>query len=319
MVYNCYSKIMKIVELFKSYLKVIIISLFVSVSFVSKAQQDACIYSYICYYGLSDLENGSMIYYNINSLIPLYGKNKQLTIKVYPAKKYYDNWMKETEYPQEEYLITYNYEGLLSTVEKKGGNTISYYHYKTNNNIYVRGWNGCVLDYVDTFNKLTGEKTSSVMMSKYLNKFYKANGENYLYWNYDGFSFSGYSQDYVTTNNDGWADGWAAYIYAVGKNTANETYMCVYEKRINQSPGEMRKMFGLSWKSQVRNGWASSSSSPMTKSVIEKQFYIKKNVSKGIIFNKLGLPIGNGMGNVGVYSLDKIIRNDKIYEYIWSE
>ena len=303
----------------KLYLKAIIISLFISLSIVVRAQ-DACIYSYICYYGHNDLDDVWRIYHNINSLIPLYGKNnKQLTIKVYPAKKYYDNWMKETEYPLEEYLITYNHEGLLSIVERKGSNNISYYHYKTNNNKYVSGWNGCVLDYVDTFNKLTGEKISSVRMSEYLDNFYKANKDNYLYWNYDGFSYTGYSKDYVTTNNDGWVDGWAAYIYAVGKNTANETYMCVYGKKIKQSPGAMRNMFGLSWKSQVRNGWASSSPSPMTKSVIEKQINIKKKISNGIIFNKLGLPIGNGMGNVGVYSLDKIIRNDRIYEYIWSE
>ena len=312
---------MKIVELFKSYLKVIIISLFVSVSFVSKAQQDACIYSYICYYGRYDLvTNNWGIYYNINSLIPLYGKtNAQLTIKVYPAKQYYNDWMKETEYPQKEYLISYNNEALLSSVEEIGSNTITRYYYKTNNNKYESWWNGRVLDHVDTFNKLTGEKTSSIWMDDYLSVFDNANRNNHLYWNYNGFYFSGLSGNWVTTNDGGWADGWAARIYAIGKNSGNQTYMVVYEKTIKQSPEAMRKMFGLSWKSQVRNGWAASSSSPLTKSVIEKQIYIKQDISDGIIFNRLGLPIGYGMGNVDIYSLNRIVRNDKIYEYIWSE
>ena len=89
-----------------------------------------------------------------SNFIPLYGRNgSKLTIKLYPATQYMGEWIKETEYPNNEYHVTYDNDGLLSTVETSV--IVRRYEYKYDSKY------GDVLYRVDAYNKSTGEKVSS--------------------------------------------------------------------------------------------------------------------------------------------------------------
>lgn len=282
----------------------VVLCVLMSASALSNAQNDGCRARNACAYHIfysGDCEYQFSSTKSIYSLIPMYGRtNQKLTLKVYPASRYYDEWMKGTEYPETEYTVVYDNAGLLSSVENQ--KSISRFVYEMN---YSHDSNGSyVLKRVDQFNKLTGERISSkqIDMSKYYDKNIKPY-KNRIDFGDDKW-FINWQESIITRN--GWTDGWEAYLYAYGYNRRDNTYHFAYGKKYNRSDSSMRSDFGLSWKSQVKDGG-------LLYGVLKKQGRLV-----GIRCNSAGLPIGNGMGNVNAYQLDHVVRNNEWYEYIWS-
>ena len=238
--------------------------------------------------------------------IPLYGKyDSKLTIKIYSASQYMGEWMKATEYPISEYYVTYNNDGLLSTVETS--EVIKYYQYKYDNK------SGSVLNRVDAYSKTTGEKVASREYRNVTKYFYNSYDYNAFIQKIDSYWCSVVSIEGITTNN-GWATGWTADIYAHGYNENDASFLCVYGSNLYNSSSTMIKEYGLSWKSQVRD----KSTGPMAGSVLWNNSWARQKVLRdGVICNRAGLPIEKGMKNVDVWELNYFVRYEKWYEYEW--
>lgn len=234
------------------------------------------------------------------NFIPLYGrKGSKLTIKVYPATQYMGEWIKGTEYPSREYYVTYNNDGLLSTIETS--EVIKRYEYKYDSE------NEYVLNRVDAYNKSTGEKTSSQEYYQYT-KYFGNYNYKVFYETFSSYSCKVSSRENIRKDN-GWAVGWEAIFQVCGYNSNDNTYLCIYDKSLSFSRADMIKTYGLSWQSDLK------APTILSHYPSSKQYLF----GTGIKCNRAGLPMKYGMGNIDAWGLKEFVNVDnKIwYEYEW--
>lgn len=229
----------------------------------------------------------------INSLIPLFGRsNAKLTISIYPASKYYDQWMKTAEYPQNQYYANYDSKGNLISWKEKGSEITHYLRWSNEGYLY-----GLIV-----YNESTGQRvggndyfTYASIFQDYHKKYNASEGwklflkDGHKYqggvWNAEAWwsaSFCGYKI----------SEKWSEYRFT---NTGCRIYM-----------SKMTNKWGLSWRTNVDN--------PAMLKVLD----IPHDLLPITDCNRLGLPKWEGMNNQDIYSLKQIIRNSTLYEYTWS-
>ena len=242
-----------------------------------------------------------------NALIPLYTTVDipiELSLNQYEATRYYEQYVKATEYPLSTWHAKYK-NGLLQSAKEEGSD-ITYYFDYDNQNIIWR---------IRAYNDNTGQKVNekSISSSNRLETYESENkigvSTNDIYWQV--YSGSKKQNGFVNVYWDVSPSRLDYSFLAIGSGN-NHWYF--KKGRGSKENSWLVKNYGLSWKKNAEG------SGPYKRSLLHIIF--KDELLRGYTeVNCAGLIVGNGMPNCCANYLDTIIRtingNTFMYEYKW--